>query len=94
MPRTDPAPRLRASHLRHFRRAVKLLALLSLAIAALAVLLMAGGDQGTHIHIMIATALGVGLTVFLATGLVSLVFLNWPSDHDRDTARHDESDAK
>ena len=43
-------------------------ALLSIVIAAIAVLLVARGDDGLHIHMLIATALGVGLTVLLGTG--------------------------
>ncbi|HXH53753.1 MAG TPA: hypothetical protein VNH53_10075 [Sphingomicrobium sp.] len=90
MPRPDPPPRLRASHLRHFRRVVKLLALFSLVIAMIAVLLVASGDEGTHIHMMIATALGVGFMVFLGTALMSLVFLSSSSGHDEEVARFEE----
>ena len=90
MPRPDPVPSLRARQVRHFKRVVKLLALLSLVIAVIAVLLVASGDEGVHVHMMIATALGVGLTVFLGTALMSLVFLSSSSGHDEAAAKPQE----
>ena len=90
MPRPDPVPSLRAHRIRHFKRVVKLLAALSLVIAVIAVILVAAGDKGVHIHMMIATALGVGFTVFLGTGLMSLVFLSASSGHDDVAAKAQE----
>jgi len=58
-------------------------ALFSIVIAAIAVLLVARGDTGTHIHMMIATALGAGLSVLLAGALMSLVFLSASSGHEQ-----------
>ena len=78
--------------LRRFKRVVKLLALLSVVIAAIAVLLVAHGDQGVHIHMLIATALGVAFTVFLGTGLMALTFLSSSSGHDQDAANFDPKD--
>ena len=68
--------------MRRFWRVFRLLALLSIAIAAVAVVLVARGDSTVHVHMMIATALGVGLTVLLGTGLMTLVFLSSSSGHD------------
>jgi hypothetical protein len=65
-----------------FWRVFRLLALLAIAIAAIAVLLVARGDPTVHVHMLIATALGVGLTVLLGTGLMTLVFLSSSSGHD------------
>lgn len=73
--------------LRRFRRGIKWAALLSIAVAALAVLFVAGGDEGVHLHMMIATALGVGLTVLLGTGLMMLTFLSASSGHDDQAAQ-------
>ena len=81
-PKPDPIPSPRLSTLSRFRRIMTWMALFSIVIAAIAVLLVARGDQGVHIHMLIATALGVGLTVLLATGLMSLVFLSSSSGHD------------
>ena len=55
---------------------MKWMALFSIAVAAIAVLLVARGDNGTHVHMLIATALGAGLSVLLAGALMSLVFLS------------------
>ena len=78
--------------LRRFRRIMKWMALFSMAVAAIAVLLVARGDNGTHIHMMIATALGAGLSVLLAGALMSLVFLSASSGHDDEANRFEEED--
>jgi hypothetical protein len=76
--------------LRRFRRIMKWMALFSMAVAAIAVLLVARGDNGTHIHMLIATALGAGLSVLLAGALMSLVFLSSSSGHDDEVGRFKE----
>ena len=70
-----------------FKRAMRWMALLSVVVAAIAVILVARGDDGVHIHMLIATALGVGLTVLLGTGLMLLTFLSASSGHDADASR-------
>jgi hypothetical protein len=81
---------------RRFWRIFRLLALLSIVIAAIAVVLVAQGDPTIHIHMLIATALGIGLTVLLGTGLMTLVFLSSSSGHDEEaTPRvHEENDTE
>lgn len=86
MPEPDPLPSPRYSTLRRFWRIFRLLAFLSIVIAAIAVVLVARGDPATHVHMLIATALGVGLTVLLGTGLMTLVFLSSSSGHDEQAA--------
>jgi hypothetical protein len=76
--------------LRRFRRIMKWMALFSMAVAAIAVLLVARGDNGTHIHMLIATALGAGLSVLLAGALMSLVFLSSSTGHDDEVSRFKE----
>jgi len=78
--------------LRRFRRIMKWMALFSIAVAATAVLLVARGDDGAHIHMLIATALGAGLSVLLAGALMSLVFLSASSGHDDEANRFEEED--
>jgi hypothetical protein len=90
MPRPDPIPSPRLSMLRRFRRIMKWMALFSIAVAATAVLLVARGDDGAHIHMLIATALGAGLSVLLAGALMSLVFLSSSSGHDDEANRFEE----
>jgi hypothetical protein len=81
-PKADPVPSPRLSMLRRFRRIMAWMAAFSIVIAAIAVLLVARGDAGVHIHMLIATALGVGVTVLLATALMTLMFLSSSSGHD------------
>ena len=74
--------------MRRFWRIFRLLALLSIVIAALAVFLVTQGEASAGIHVMIATALGTGLTVLLGTALMTLVFLSNASGHDDAAAPH------
>jgi FtsH-binding integral membrane protein len=88
MPQPDPIPSPRQSMMRRFWRIFRLLALLSIVIAAIAVVLVARGDPTPlrHIHMLIATALGIGLTVLVGTGLMTLVFISNSSGHDEAAA--------
>jgi hypothetical protein len=95
MPVPDPIPSPRHSTMQRFWRIFRLLALLAIVIAAIAVLLVARGDPTplAHIHMLIATALGIGLTVLVGTGLMTLVFISNSSGHDEAAASfHEESD--
>ena len=94
MPRPEPAPDPRLSVLQRFRRIMKWMALFSIVVAAVAVLLVARGDEGVHIHMLIATALGAGLSVLLAGALMSLVFLSSSTGHDDEANRFEEDDEK
>ena len=93
MPQPDPLPSPRHSMMRRFWRIFRLLAVLSILIAAIAVILVARGDSTLHINMLIATALGIGLTVLLGTGLMTLVFLSADSGHDQEVRDfHQEND--
>ena len=92
MPRPDPIASPRLSLLRKFRRIMKLLAGFSIVIAAIAVLLVTRGGQGPHIHMMIATALGAGVSVLLAGALMSLVFLSARSGHDTEASKFEKDE--
>jgi len=92
VPKPDPVPHAPYATMRRFWRIFRLLALLSIAIAALAVVIVARGDEGTHVHMLIATALGVGLAVLLGTALMTLSFLSSSSGHDEDATLRKESD--
>ena len=89
MPQPDPPPSPRHLVMHRFWRIFRLLALLSILIAPIAVLLVARGDPTPlrHVHILIATALGIGLTVLVGTGLMTLAFISNASGHD-DAASH------
>ncbi|MEM8695970.1 MAG: hypothetical protein AAGE05_08100 [Pseudomonadota bacterium] len=67
-----------------FRRNLKWMAAASIVTAATAVAWMHYYGGGLTIAITLATALGVGLTVFMAAALMGLVFLSSGSGHDDD----------
>lgn len=92
MPSRDPIPSPRLSMLARFRRIMAWMALFAIAIAAIAVLLVVRGDEGFHPHMMIATALGVGLTVLLGSALMTLAFLSSSSGHDDQATGRERDD--
>jgi len=93
MPDPDPIPSPRYSTMRRFWRIFRLLALLSIVIAAIGVVLVTRGAGEIHASLIIATALGIGLTVLVGTGLMTLVFLSNSSGHDdAASGTHQEND--
>ena len=92
MPEPDPIPSPTHSMMRRFWRIFRLLALLSIVIAGIGVVLVTRGAGEVHASLIIATALGIGLTVLVGTGLMTLVFLSNSSGHDEEAARKQESD--
>ena len=94
MPKPDPVPSPRQSLMQRFWRIFRLLALLSIVIAAIAVVLVTRGAGEVHASLIIATFAGIGFTVLLGTSLMTLVFLSNASGHDEEAAPHihDESD--
>ena len=92
MPEPDPIPSPPHSLMQRFWRIFRLLALLSIVIAAIAVFIVARGEPELHAHMLVATALGVGLTVLLGTGLMTLVFLSSSSGHDERANPHIRQD--
>jgi len=83
MPLPDPVPSPRLRLLRRFRRIMRGLALMAIALAALTVAIVGRGDGGSHIHLLIATALGVGLTALLGTGMMALLLLGSANGHEQ-----------
>ena len=92
MPQPDPLPSPRQSAMRRFWRIFRLLALLSVVVAAIAVLLVTRGAGEVHASLIIATALGVGFTVLLGTGLMALMFVSASSGHDEAAGGTHEKD--
>lgn len=93
MPHPDPLPSPRPSTMRRFWRIFRLLALLSIVIAVIAVVLVTRGGGEIHASLIIATALGIGLTVLLGSGLMVLMFLSSSSGHDEAVGKsREESD--
>ena len=93
MPVPDRIPSPRASMKNRFWRVFRLLALLATIVGAIAAILVSRGDSTVHIHMMIATFLGAGLTFLLGTSLMTLTFLSSSSGHDDDAGHsHQEND--
>jgi hypothetical protein len=74
--------------LHRFWRIFRLLALFSIVIAGIGVLLVTQGEGEVHASLVIATALGIGLTVLVGTGLMTLIFLSSSSGHDEQASHH------
>jgi Na+/proline symporter len=92
MPRPDPIRSPRLSLLRQFRRIMIWMAVFAIVVATIAVLLVARGETAALVHMMIAIALGAGLSVLLAGALMSLVFLSAHSGHDEAANRFEEDE--
>jgi hypothetical protein len=88
MPEHDQLPSPRHTTVRRFWRIFRLLASLSLAIAALAMILVSRGDPKVHIHMLIATGAGIFFMVLLGTSLMTLSFLSSSSGHDEQASAH------
>ncbi len=87
MPQPDPIPSLRHSQWQRFRRIMRWMALVSILTAAAAVYFVTQGESETKIHVLIATALGAGLSVLLGAALMTLTFLSSGSGHDEEAHR-------
>ena len=59
----------------------------AILVAALAVWLVAGGEPGARVGILIATALGASLSVLLAAAVMTLLFIGSGSRHDEQAHR-------
>jgi hypothetical protein len=93
VPRPDPLPGSpRGSLRKRFWRIFKLLVLLSMVIAAIAVLLVTRGEGEVHVSLIIATAAGIGFTVLVGTSLMALMFLSADSGHDEAAATHNHEE--
>ena len=88
MPKPDPVPSLRRSQWQRFRRIMRWMSLVALLSAAAAVFFVARGESELKIHMLIATALGAGLSVLLGAALMSLTFLSSGSGHDEEAHRY------
>lgn len=92
MPRPDPIPEPPESMMQRFWRIFRLLIVLAMIVAAIGVVLVARGDPTVHVHMLIATALGIGFTVLLGSGLMTLAFLSSSSGHDDEATPHFHSE--
>lgn len=103
MPRHDPVPPRRpavapdAIRNRHawarYRRMMLWMTALALACVAVALAWLRWAAGPLHLHMAIAAAIGVFLTVIVGTGLMSLAFLSAGSGHDAEAGEQFEADA-
>ena len=84
----DPVPSSRGSMRRRFWRIFRLMLVLAVVVAIIAMILVARGDPTLHVNMLVATGLGVGITVLLGTSLMTLVFISADSGHDDAAAPH------
>jgi uncharacterized BrkB/YihY/UPF0761 family membrane protein len=87
MPRPDPIPSLRRSQWLRFWRIMRWMSVVAILAAVLAVYFVARDESELKIHMLIATALGAGLSVLLGAALMSLTFLSSGSGHDEEAHR-------
>jgi ABC-type transport system involved in multi-copper enzyme maturation permease subunit len=92
MPRPDPVPSPPKSLVERFLAIFKWLVLLSVVIAAIAVLLVARGESSQDLNVLVATGLGAGFTVLLGSALMVLSFLSSRSGHDEEAGRKQMKD--
>ena len=84
----DPVPSPHGSMRRRFWRIFRLMLVLAVVVAIIAMILVARGDPTLHVNMLVATGLGVGITVLLGTSLMTLVFISADSGHDDAAAPH------
>jgi hypothetical protein len=89
MPKPDPTPRRRIANPHawaRYWRIMRWMTLLALACVVVALIYFKTGESPVPVHMVIATSLGVFLTVMAGTGLMSLAFLSSGTGHDEDAA--------
>jgi ABC-type antimicrobial peptide transport system permease subunit len=69
-----------------------LLAWFALIVGITAGVLVGRGQPQFHIHMIIATVVGMGLAVFLGGALMLLIFYSAASGHDDIASRYDPED--
>lgn len=79
-PLDDP---IKAAHAwSRYLRIMRWMMLLTVGLVAVAVILLYRSNGMVSIHFYIATALGIGFTMLLASALMGLVFLSSGTGHD------------
>jgi hypothetical protein len=73
---------------RRFWRIFRLMLVLAIVVAIIAMILVARGDPTLHVNMLVATGLGVGITVLLGTSLMTLVFISAERGHDEAATPH------
>jgi multidrug transporter EmrE-like cation transporter len=91
MPRHDPIPTSRAPDFERasvawarYKRMMKWMVLVAITCILLSFVYLKSSGDPVPVHMMIATAAGVGFTILVGTGLMGLVFLSSRSGHDEE----------
>jgi hypothetical protein len=91
MPQHDPTPRRpsrpppeRVSQWARYKQLMGWMAIAALVTVLLALIYLKSFGDPVPLHMQIATVLGVGFSVLVGTGLMSLAFLSSRSGHDED----------
>jgi hypothetical protein len=104
MPRHDPVPPKRSAapappahegpaiSWARYRQMMKWMALAAVVAVLLALIWLKSFGEPVPVHMMIATILGVGLSVLVGTGLMGLIFLSSRSGLDDEAGRPGEED--
>jgi hypothetical protein len=95
MPQHDPTPpgqRERELAYRRFKALMSWMWIVAIGAVVLALLYLWLVGGPLTIHMVIATTLGVSLTVLLGTGLMGLVFMSSRSGHDEQASSHTDDD--
>jgi len=83
-PLDEPGP---AAHAwRRYRQVLGWMGLVTLLVIALALGVLYASDALVSIHFVIATVLGIGVTMMLMAALMGLVFLSSGTGHDESIA--------
>ena len=101
MPRHDPTPRPpseplseRASLWLRYKKLMRWMVVAAIVSILLALIYLKSFGEEVGLHMQIATALGVGLTVIVGTGLMGLVFLSSRSGHDDNVTYRTQDDER
>ncbi len=79
-PLDDPANAAHAWN--RFRRVLRWMMAVNVGLVVIAIAILYRWNGMVSVHLYIATALGVGLTMLLASALMGLVFLSSGTGHD------------
>lgn len=84
-----PPPNLtRAKALSNFRRLMRWMVVLAVAMIGLALLTFRIMETPITMAMLIATIAGVGFSMLVGTGLMGLIFMSANSGHDDEAADH------
>jgi multisubunit Na+/H+ antiporter MnhB subunit len=94
MPRHDPIPphdQRRQQAWRRYRQLMTWMATAAVVAVLLALIYLKSSGERVPLAVIIATIVGVGMSVLLGTALMGLVFLSNLAGHDEEAGGKDEN---